>query len=200
MSFLHTDLLHVRAADSHRHAEAAGILEKAGLVGEDVARHVSAHQLPLAPPPADAPAPLGPVPSSSISILSVDSTSSIVSGESRVSEMSGVSLSGVSYDDGEPASTAGKPIFAALEGKDVDRLALAREQLIDYAGEVGLDVEQFTHDLDNRRFKEAVNAAFEMPLAAGVQHERRLFYLLFIYFRHIIRHKISNAVGLDFGS
>ncbi len=27
--------------------------------------------------------------------------------------------------------------------------------------------------------KEAVNAAFEMPLAAGVQHERRLFYLLF---------------------
>ena len=27
--------------------------------------------------------------------------------------------------------------------------------------------------------KEAVNAAFEMPLAAGVLHERRLFYLLF---------------------
>jgi len=27
--------------------------------------------------------------------------------------------------------------------------------------------------------KEAVKAAFEMPLAAGVQHERRLFYLLF---------------------
>jgi enoyl-CoA hydratase len=27
--------------------------------------------------------------------------------------------------------------------------------------------------------KEAVNAAFEMPLRAGLEHERRLFYLLF---------------------
>jgi len=30
-----------------------------------------------------------------------------------------------------------------------------------------------------RLAKEAVNAAFEMPLRAGLDHERRLFYLLF---------------------
>jgi enoyl-CoA hydratase len=30
-----------------------------------------------------------------------------------------------------------------------------------------------------RLAKEAVNAAFEMPLRAGLEHERRLFYLLF---------------------
>ena len=30
-----------------------------------------------------------------------------------------------------------------------------------------------------RLAKEAVNATFEMPLRAGLDHERRLFYLLF---------------------
>jgi enoyl-CoA hydratase len=30
-----------------------------------------------------------------------------------------------------------------------------------------------------RLAKEAVNAVFEMPLRAGLEHERRLFYLLF---------------------
>jgi peroxiredoxin/protein-disulfide isomerase len=56
------------------------------------------------------------------------------------------------------------------------RLALAREQLIDYAGEVGLDVEQFTRDLDDRRFKDAVNADFK----AAVKNKIKLPPALFI--------------------
>ena len=35
--------------------------------------------------------------------------------------------------------------------------ALEREQLINYAGELGLDVQRFTEDLDSRCYKDAVN-------------------------------------------
>ncbi len=55
------------------------------------------------------------------------------------------------------------------------RLALEREQLIEYAGEVDLDVEQFTRDLDNRRFKEAVNADLKQAVKNGIKLPPALF-------------------------
>ena len=48
--------------------------------------------------------------------------------------------------------------------------------MIQYAGEVGLDVERFTHDLDNRRTKDAVNDDFKQ----AVQHKIKLPPALFI--------------------
>jgi len=55
------------------------------------------------------------------------------------------------------------------------RLALEREQLIEYAGDVGLDVEQFTQDLDNRRFKDAVNADFKQAVKNKIKLPPALF-------------------------
>jgi protein-disulfide isomerase/peroxiredoxin len=56
------------------------------------------------------------------------------------------------------------------------RLALEREQLIEYAGEIGLKVDQFTEDLDHRRFKDEVNADFKQ----AVRHKIKLPPALFI--------------------
>jgi peroxiredoxin len=54
--------------------------------------------------------------------------------------------------------------------------ALERQQLIGYARELGLDVERFTDDLDNRRFKDAVNEDFK----AAVRNKIKLPPALFI--------------------
>lgn len=56
------------------------------------------------------------------------------------------------------------------------RLALERENLIKYASEIGLDVDQFTQDLDSRRFKEKVNAHFKQ----AIRHKIKLPPALFI--------------------
>jgi protein-disulfide isomerase len=55
------------------------------------------------------------------------------------------------------------------------RGALEREQLIAYAGEIGLDVAQFTVDLDDRRRQEAVNEDFKRAVAAGIKLPPTLF-------------------------
>lgn len=54
--------------------------------------------------------------------------------------------------------------------------ALEREQLIGYARELGLDVDRFRDDLDNRRFKDAVNEDFK----AAVRKKIKLPPVLFI--------------------
>jgi protein-disulfide isomerase len=56
------------------------------------------------------------------------------------------------------------------------RGALEREQLIEYAREIGLDVDRFTADLDSRRFQEAVNADFKL----AVKNKIKLPPVLFI--------------------
>ena len=54
--------------------------------------------------------------------------------------------------------------------------ALERRQLLGYARELGLDVGRFTDDLDNRRFKDAVNEDFK----AAVRNKIKLPPALFI--------------------
>lgn len=54
--------------------------------------------------------------------------------------------------------------------------ALEREQLIEYAEELGLDVQRFTADLDDRRYKDAVNEDFK----AAVRNKIKLPPALFI--------------------
>jgi peroxiredoxin/protein-disulfide isomerase len=54
--------------------------------------------------------------------------------------------------------------------------ALEREQLIDYAQELGLDVHRFTEDLDSHRYKDAVNEDFK----AAVRNKIKLPPALFI--------------------
>lgn len=53
--------------------------------------------------------------------------------------------------------------------------ALERDQLIEYAQEIGLDVERFTHDLDNRRFKDAVNEDFKQAVRNKIKLPPALF-------------------------
>jgi peroxiredoxin/protein-disulfide isomerase len=55
------------------------------------------------------------------------------------------------------------------------RLALEREQLIEYAGEIGLDVAKFTEDLDSRRFSDAVNADFKQAVKNKIKLPPALF-------------------------
>lgn len=54
--------------------------------------------------------------------------------------------------------------------------ALEREQLVGYAGELGLDVQRFAEDLDSRRYKDAVNQDFK----AAVRNKIKLPPVLFI--------------------
>lgn len=54
--------------------------------------------------------------------------------------------------------------------------ALEREQLVGYAGELGLDVERFVEDLDSRRYKDAVDEDFK----AAVRNKIKLPPVLFI--------------------
>jgi len=53
--------------------------------------------------------------------------------------------------------------------------ALAREELIEYAQEIGLDVERFSDDLDNRRFREAVNEDFKQAVKNKIKLPPALF-------------------------
>jgi len=53
--------------------------------------------------------------------------------------------------------------------------ALERQQLIEYARELGLDVERFTDDLDNRRFKDAVNEDFKTAVRNKIKLPPALF-------------------------
>lgn len=53
--------------------------------------------------------------------------------------------------------------------------ALEREQLIDYARELGLDVHRFTEDLDSHRFKDAVNEDFKAAVRHGIKLPPALF-------------------------
>jgi peroxiredoxin/protein-disulfide isomerase len=53
--------------------------------------------------------------------------------------------------------------------------ALEREQLIEYAREIGLDVERFTDDLDSRRFQGAVNADFKQAVRNKIKLPPALF-------------------------
>ncbi len=55
------------------------------------------------------------------------------------------------------------------------RGALEREQLLEYAREIGLDVATFTEDLDNHRFKEAVNEDFKAAVRNGIKLPPALF-------------------------
>jgi peroxiredoxin len=53
--------------------------------------------------------------------------------------------------------------------------ALEREQLIAYAQDVGLEVDRFTYDLDNRRFRDAVNEDFKLAVRNGIKRPPALF-------------------------
>ncbi|MCX6033146.1 MAG: DsbA family protein [Chloroflexi bacterium] len=53
--------------------------------------------------------------------------------------------------------------------------ALEREQLIAHAGEIGLNVAQFTADLDGRHHQEVVNEDFKRAVAAGIKLPPMLF-------------------------
>jgi protein-disulfide isomerase len=53
--------------------------------------------------------------------------------------------------------------------------ALEREQLITYAQDVGLEVDRFTHDLDNRRFRDAVNEDFKLAVRNKIKRPPALF-------------------------
>ena len=53
--------------------------------------------------------------------------------------------------------------------------ALERAQLIEYAAEVGLDVDQFTADLDQHRFKNAVNVDFKLAVKNKIKLPPALF-------------------------
>jgi protein-disulfide isomerase len=55
------------------------------------------------------------------------------------------------------------------------RLALEREQLIEYAGEIGLNVDQFTEDLNCRRFKDEVNEDFKQAVRNKIKLPPALF-------------------------
>ena len=78
--------------------------------------------------------------------------------------------------------------------------ALEREQLIDYAGELGLDVQRFTEDLDSRRYRDAVNQDFK----AAVRNKIKLPPVLFINgiplegprTEAAIRARIESLVGM----
>jgi protein-disulfide isomerase/peroxiredoxin len=52
---------------------------------------------------------------------------------------------------------------------------LEREQLIEYAQEIGLDVERFTDDLDHRRFRDAVNQDFKLAIKNKIKLPPVLF-------------------------
>jgi predicted DsbA family dithiol-disulfide isomerase len=53
--------------------------------------------------------------------------------------------------------------------------ALERERLINYAQEIGLDVERFTDDLDSRRFQDAVNQDFKLAVSRKIKLPPQLF-------------------------
>jgi peroxiredoxin len=53
--------------------------------------------------------------------------------------------------------------------------ALEREQLIIYAQDVGLEVDRFTLDLDNRRFRDAVNEDFKLAVRNRIKRPPALF-------------------------
>ncbi len=55
------------------------------------------------------------------------------------------------------------------------RGALERDQLIEYAQEVGLDVERFTEALDSHRFRDAVNEDFKQAVRNGIKLAPALF-------------------------
>lgn len=55
------------------------------------------------------------------------------------------------------------------------RGALEREQLISYACEIGLDVEQFRQDLDSGRFRDAVNDDFKLAVRNKIKLPPALF-------------------------
>lgn len=59
-------------------------------------------------------------------------------------------------------------LFAAQDAHE-------RDQLIAYAAEIGLDVERFTAELDDRRHQEAVNEDFRRAVAAGIKLPPTLF-------------------------
>lgn len=53
--------------------------------------------------------------------------------------------------------------------------ALAREHLLGYAAELGLDLGRFTADLDGRAYQEAVNEDFRRAVAGGIKLPPQLF-------------------------
>jgi peroxiredoxin len=53
--------------------------------------------------------------------------------------------------------------------------ALEREQLVAYAQDIGLEVDRFTHDLDNRRFRDAVNEDFKLAVRNKIKRPPALF-------------------------
>jgi len=55
------------------------------------------------------------------------------------------------------------------------RGAVERANLIKYAAEIGLDMEKFTEDLDERRFREAVNADFKVAVSHKIKLPPALF-------------------------
>jgi peroxiredoxin len=55
------------------------------------------------------------------------------------------------------------------------RGALERDQLIEYAREIGLDVERFIEDLDGRCFRDAVNEDFKLAVANKIKLPPALF-------------------------
>jgi protein-disulfide isomerase/peroxiredoxin len=55
------------------------------------------------------------------------------------------------------------------------RGALERDQLIEYAGEIGLDVAKFTQDLEQERFKDAVNDDFKLAVMNKIKLPPVLF-------------------------
>ena len=52
---------------------------------------------------------------------------------------------------------------------------LERDQLIEYAREIGLDVAKFKHDLEQERFKDAINEDFKLAVSNKIKLPPILF-------------------------
>ncbi len=80
--------------------------------------------------------------------------------------------------------------------------ALERDQLIGYAREVSLDVERFAEDLDNRRFRDAVNADFKQAVRNKIKLPPALFINSLLLegprTRQAIRAKIDSLLACTF--